>query len=77
MVKRLVTVPLWFISIWMMYGLAAYFLGLPDTGGAILGALVATFVCLDPTGAFFGTKVRIPTTPANRAVAETPTGVAR
>jgi hypothetical protein len=76
MVKRLVAVPLWFVSIWMMYGLAAYFLGLPDTGGAVLGALVAGFVWLDPTGALFGAKTRVPTAP-NRAVAETPTGVAR
>jgi hypothetical protein len=75
MVKRLVAVPLWFVSIWLMYGLAAYFLGLPDTGGAVLGALVAAFVFLDPTGALFGAKDRLGTA-ANRAVVETSTGVA-
>ena len=53
MVKRIVAAPLWFVSTWLMYGLVAYFLGIPETGGAIVGALVAAFVCLDPTGAFW------------------------
>ncbi len=48
--KRLAAVPLWFISVWMVYGLVAYGAGLPETGGAILGSLVATLVFLDPTG---------------------------
>jgi len=34
----------------MTYGLAAYFLGLPDSGGAVVGALMAAFVFMDPTG---------------------------
>ena len=54
MAKRLVAMPLWFVSIWLMYGLVAYFLDMPDRGGAVLGALVAAFVWLDPTGAFWG-----------------------
>src|SRR4051794_18224916 len=41
---------LWFVSTWMTYGLAAYFLGLPDSGGAVVGALMAAFVFMDPTG---------------------------
>jgi hypothetical protein len=58
MVKRIVAAPLWFVSVWLMYGLVAYFLGLPDTGGAVLGALVAALICLDPAGAFWGHKER-------------------
>lgn len=54
MLKRILAAPLWFVSIWLMYGLVAYFLGLPDRGGAILGALIAAMVYLDPTGAFWG-----------------------
>ena len=38
MVKRIVAAPLWFVSTWLMYGLVAYFLGIPETGGAIVGA---------------------------------------
>lgn len=56
MVKRIVAAPLWFVSTWLMYGLVAYFLGIPETGGAVLGALVAALVCLDPTGAFWGAR---------------------
>ena len=54
MFKRLVAVPLWFVSIWLTYGLVAYFTGLPENAGAILGALIATLVFLDPTGVFWG-----------------------
>lgn len=54
MLKRLVAVPLWFISMWLAYALVAYFLGLPTDGGAVLGALTAAFIGLDPTGAFWG-----------------------
>ena len=54
MVKRVLAAPLWFVSIWLTYGLVAYFTGLPDNAGAILGALTAAFVFLDPTGSFWG-----------------------
>jgi hypothetical protein len=65
MVKRIISVPLWFVSVWLMYGLVAYFLGVPDGGGAILGALTAALIALDPTGAFWG-RPDLPTA-ANRA----------
>jgi hypothetical protein len=54
MVKRIAAVPLWFVSIWLTYGLVAYFTGLPENAGAILGALAAAFVFMDPTGVFWG-----------------------
>ena len=54
MVKRIAAVPLWFVSIWLTYGLVAYFTGLPENAGAILGALTAALVFMDPTGAFWG-----------------------
>jgi hypothetical protein len=56
MLKRVVAVPLWFISIWFAFGLAVYPLGLPADGGAVLGALLAALVWMDPTGAFWGPK---------------------
>lgn len=55
--KRLVAVPLWFVSVWMMYGLVAYVAGVPSNGGAILGALSAAFVFMDPTGALWGKRL--------------------
>ena len=73
MVKRIVAAPLWFVSTWLMYGLVAYVLGIPETGGAIVGALVAALVCLDPTGAFWGSP-RTATTSIARP--EPDTGVA-
>jgi hypothetical protein len=54
MVKRIAAVPLWFVSIWLTYGLAAYFTGLPESAGAIVGALIAALVFMDPTGVFWG-----------------------
>lgn len=54
MVKRIAAVPLWFVSVWLMYGLVAYFTGLPTNAGAILGALAAALVFMDPTGVFWG-----------------------
>ena len=56
MVKRIVAVPLWFISVWLMYGLVAYFAGMPSDGGVILGSLAAAFVWMDPTGALWGER---------------------
>ncbi len=55
---RFLAIPLWFVSVWFAYGLIAYFLGLPADGGAVIGALAAAFVALDPTGAFWGTRTR-------------------
>jgi hypothetical protein len=55
MLRRIGLAALWFVSTWMTYGLAAYFLGLPDSGGAVVGALLAAFVFMDPTGQF-GTR---------------------
>ena len=55
---RIVAIPLWFVSVWFAYGLVAYFLGLPADGGAVIGALAAAFVAMDPTGAFWGTGSR-------------------
>ena len=54
MTKRLILAPVWFVSVWMTYGLVAYFIGIPDTGGAVLGALVAALILMDPTGSFWG-----------------------
>jgi hypothetical protein len=54
MLKRISAIPLWFVSIWFIYGLVAYFTGLPENAGAILGALAAAFVFMDPTGVFWG-----------------------
>ena len=67
---RIVAIPLWFISVWFAYGLVAYFLGLPSDGGAVLGALLAALVALDPTGAFWGPRRRDVTRPT----ALTPSG---
>jgi len=55
MVRRSALAALWFMSGWMTYALVAYFLGLPDSGGAVVGALLAAFVFMDPTGQF-GTR---------------------
>lgn len=77
MVKRIVVVPLWFVSTWLMYGLIAYFIGVPDTGGAVLGALTAALVCLDPTGAFWGPKERRAPGVSGQAIAVSPPGAAR
>jgi hypothetical protein len=54
MVKRTASIPLWFVSVWLTYGLVAYFTGLPTNAGAILGALAAALVFMDPTGVFWG-----------------------
>lgn len=50
MLRRIGIAALWFVSSWMTYGLIAYFLGLPDGGGAIVGSLLGAFVFMDPTG---------------------------
>jgi hypothetical protein len=58
MVKRVVASALWFFSVGWAYALVAYFTGLPADGGLVVGALVAAFVFLDPTGFFWGSKSR-------------------
>jgi hypothetical protein len=58
MATRMIAIPLWFVSTWLAYGLVAYFLGIPDSGGAVIGALIAGLVYLDPTGAFWGPRQR-------------------
>ena len=60
MVKRIVAAPLWFMAVWTIYSLVAYVLGLPFGGGAILGALVAAFIVLDPTGALWKPRTTQP-----------------
>lgn len=54
MIKRTAVAFFWFLSVWLTYGLVAYFVGLPDVAGGILGSLVAAFVFMDPTGAIWG-----------------------
>lgn len=49
MTKRIAATLLWFVAIWMTYGFAAFVLGLPDFGGVVAGAIVATVVWMDPT----------------------------
>jgi hypothetical protein len=58
MVKRIVAAPLWIVSIWLIYGLVAYFTGLPAGIGGVLGGLAAAFVLVDPTGVFWGVTPR-------------------
>jgi hypothetical protein len=48
MAKRLTAVVLWFVSVWMTYGLVDYAFGLPDAGGVVLAALAAFIVGVDP-----------------------------
>ena len=73
MFRRIALATLWFLSAWMTYALVGYFLGLPDSGGAIVGALVAAFVFMDPTGQF-GTRQGRQThesTPAQQVASQT------
>ena len=58
MVKRIVAAPLWFLAVWTIWSLVAYVAGLPFGGGAILGALVAAFIVLDPAGAIWNRQTR-------------------
>jgi hypothetical protein len=58
MLKRVVAVPLWIYATWWGYAIVTFHLGLPAEGGIVVGALVAAFVFLDPTGAFWGPKSR-------------------
>lgn len=56
MTKRLVAAVLWFLSIWFAVGLVGDLMGRPTDVGAVLGALIAGFVWMDPTGALWGPK---------------------
>ena len=58
LLKRSIGAVLWSVSTWWAYALIAHFLGLPTNGGVVLGALVAAFVLMDPTGAFRGSRTR-------------------
>lgn len=48
MAKRSLAVVLWFVSVWMTYGLVDYAIGLPDAGGVVIAALAAFLVGVDP-----------------------------
>ena len=60
MVKRILAAPLWFLAVWTIWSLVAYVVGLPFGGGAILGALVAAFIVLDPAGAIWNHRTPQP-----------------
>jgi hypothetical protein len=70
MLKRVVGVPLWFYATWWGYAIVTFHLGLPTEGGIVVGALVAAFVFLDPTGAFWGSKSRASSSARPAAVLE-------
>jgi hypothetical protein len=76
MVKRVVVVPLWFVSTWLTYGLVAYVLGVPESGGAVLGALTAGLVFMDPTGVFWGRRNEEASIAPSRLAAESRPGAA-
>lgn len=56
MFKRAIAALLWFVPTWWAYAIVAHFLGLPAEGGVVLGALVAAFVVIDPTGVLWRTR---------------------
>jgi hypothetical protein len=58
MVKKLFVASLWFVSASMAYSLVAYVLGLPSSGGVVVGVLVAAFVLLDPAGVLWNRQTR-------------------
>ena len=68
MVRRIAVAALWFVSAWMNYAVLAYFLGLPDGGGLIVGVLVSTFVLMDPTGQLWANSERPATQTASPQV---------
>ncbi len=65
MFKRSVAAAAWFVSTWWAYSLVAGFVGLPADGGAVIGALAAAFVALDPTRAIWGTRTQETATTSN------------
>ena len=53
MVGRIAVASLWFVAAWVGFGIIAYFTGLPDSFGAVIGAIAAAFVFVDPSGALW------------------------
>ena len=53
MVKRSVVALLWFVAVWCMYDLVAYFAGTPRLLGPVIGAALASFVGVDPLSLFW------------------------
>ena len=50
--KRLVAVPLWFLTGWMVAAMAAFVLGLPGWIAPVSAVVVAAVIALDPAGWF-------------------------
>lgn len=50
--KRIVVVPLWFLTGWMVAAMAAFVLGLPGWIAPMTAVAVAALVALDPAGWF-------------------------
>ena len=50
--KRLVAVPLWFLTGWMVAAMAAFVVGLPGWIAPVTAVVVAAVVALDPAGWF-------------------------
>ena len=55
MTKRFAAALLWFVAVWMIYGLVEYLIGLPDFGGVLLGAIASALVFMDPTRSIWST----------------------
>ena len=53
MKKRVVVVPLWFLTGWMVAAMAAFALGLPAWIAPLGAVSVAALVALDPAGWFW------------------------
>ncbi len=58
MVKRAVSVPLWFFAGWTLYNLVAFVTGAPQYAGPVIGLALAAFVGLDPLHLFWPVAVR-------------------
>jgi hypothetical protein len=67
MALRIVVASLWFVSSWMTYGLVAYLLGVPDTGGPLFGAVLGVLVFIDPTGQIWNRRRGTDAAPAETA----------
>lgn len=53
MAIRVAVATLWFLSGWFAFGLVAYFAAMPSSFGAVVGALAASLVLLDPAERFW------------------------
>jgi hypothetical protein len=51
--RRIVVVPLWFLTGWMVAAMAAFVLGLPGWIAPLTAVSVAALVALDPAGWFW------------------------